>query len=84
MAVDNLTTSQPSNGRDLRGHLEIQKMGIVGIDSLDAVMHPAITNDLYFVADGSGGHVFAETLEEHNRNVVRWRKIEKERALLRN
>lgn len=44
-----------------------------GRDSLAAVMHPGKTNDLYFVADGEGGHVFSSTLEEHNRNVARWR-----------
>ena len=49
-----------------------------GRASIDAVLFPAKTSDLYFVADGSGGHVFAETLEEHNRNVARWRKIRPE------
>jgi UPF0755 protein len=47
-----------------------------GRDSMEAVLHPAATNDLYFVADGTGGHVFAATLEEHNANVQKWRKIE--------
>ncbi len=48
-----------------------------GQASLEAVLHPAATNALYFVADGSGGHVFAATLEEHNRNVANWRKLER-------
>lgn len=49
-----------------------------GVESLNAVFHPAQGNYLYFVADGSGGHVFAATLDEHNRNVARWRRIVRE------
>lgn len=49
-----------------------------GKAAMEAVLNPAQTKDLYFVADGSGGHVFAETLKEHNANVVKWRAIEKE------
>ncbi len=45
-----------------------------GRDSIAAVLNPARTDDLYFVADGKGGHVFAATLEEHNRNVRKWRR----------
>lgn len=44
-----------------------------GAATLRATAHPAATDDLYFVADGHGGHAFARTLDEHNRNVARWR-----------
>ncbi|WOI54761.1 endolytic transglycosylase MltG [Parvularcula sp. LCG005] len=50
-----------------------------GRESLAAVLNPADTKDLYFVADGTGGHVFATSLAEHNSNVAKWRKIERER-----
>lgn len=46
-----------------------------GRASIDAVLDPAPSGALYFVADGSGGHVFANTLEQHNRNVQRWYAI---------
>jgi UPF0755 protein len=46
--------------------------------ALRAVFYPAQTKYLYFVADGKGGHIFANTLKEHNMNVIRWREIEKE------
>ncbi len=49
-----------------------------GRDSLMAVLNPAPTRDLYFVADGSGGHTFTETLSDHNRNVARWRRLQRE------
>ena len=49
-----------------------------GRASIEAVLRPAKTKDLYFVADGSGGHVFAASLEEHNKNVFKWRKVERE------
>ncbi len=51
-----------------------------GKASLEAVLDPVQTQDLYFVADGSGGHVFARDLAGHNANVARWREIERARA----
>jgi len=51
-----------------------------GRAAMEAVANPARHRDLFFVADGTGGHVFAETLEQHNRNVANWRRIERERA----
>jgi UPF0755 protein len=46
-----------------------------GRAAIEAVLNPAAVDYLYFVADGSGGHAFARTLDEHNRNVALWRKI---------
>ena len=51
-----------------------------GKAALEAVANPSQTNELYFVADGTGGHVFAATLEEHNENVARWRQVEAKAA----
>ena len=44
--------------------------------SIEASLNPDTTPYVFFVADGSGGHAFAETLEEHNQNVAKWRAIE--------
>ena len=50
-----------------------------GRASIEAVLNPMQTDDIYFVADGTGGHAFAATLAEHQRNVANWRKIERKR-----
>jgi UPF0755 protein len=52
-----------------------------GKASIAAVLHPAKTKAIYFVADGTGGHVFADTLAEHNANVAKWRAIRRSRGV---
>jgi UPF0755 protein len=46
-----------------------------GKDAIEAVLNPAVSKDLYFVADGTGGHVFAANPDEQARNVAKWRRI---------
>jgi UPF0755 protein len=47
-----------------------------GRAAIEAALNPQASEYLFFVADGTGGHAFASTLAEHNRNVARWREIE--------
>ncbi len=49
-----------------------------GRAAMEAVVNPSRTKDIYFVADGTGGHAFAETLDQHRQNVQRWRQLEKD------
>lgn len=51
-----------------------------GRAAIEAALNPDSTPYIFFVADGTGGHAFAETLAQHNANVANWRKIEAERA----
>jgi UPF0755 protein len=51
-----------------------------GSASIAAVLDPAATKALYFVADGTGGHVFADTLEQHNANVAKWYALRRARG----
>ena len=51
-----------------------------GKAAIEAALSPAESDYLFFVADGTGGHAFAETLREHNANVARWRKFQAEQA----
>ena len=77
----------------LRGHLKIESpyntythnglppapIANVGVAALKAVLRPADTNYLYFVADGKGGHIFSKSYEEHQKHHADWREIKKER-----
>jgi UPF0755 protein len=49
-----------------------------GRDAIEAALSPAQTADLYFVADGTGGHAFSESLKEHNAAVQKWREVERQ------
>lgn len=51
-----------------------------GRASIKAALNPASTNYIFFVADGTGGHVFSDNLADHNRNVAKWRAIEAQRG----
>ena len=63
-----------------RAGLPIGPIANPGRDSIAAVLNPAETQAIYFVADGSGGHVFADTLQQHQANVQRWYAIRRQRG----
>lgn len=82
------TLGRPISRADLRAENPYNTYVIEGLPpgpianpgraALEAVINPARTNDLFFVADGTGGHAFAETYAEHQANVRKWREIERE------
>lgn len=78
--VSELRDPNPYNTRAIAG-LPIGPITNPGRAALEAVLDPAETAALYYVADGTGGHVFAETLDEHNANVRKWREFRKREGI---
>lgn len=89
-----VTKGKPLGRRILRSELEakngyntyamaglpIGPIANPGRESIAAVLDPAQTNAIYFVADGTGGHIFADTLDQHNANVRKWYALRRERG----
>lgn len=78
LSKKDLRTPTPYNTYTIYG-LPPTPISNPGRASIEAVLNPLETKALYFVADGTGGHAFANSLQEHNRNVAKWRRIERTR-----
>ncbi len=72
-----LRADHPYNTYQIDG-LPPEPIANAGRASIEAVLNPAESDNLFFVADGSGGHAFAVTLQEHNRNVAKWRRVQRQ------
>lgn len=79
LRVSELRSDTPYNTYRISG-LPPTPIANPGAAAIEAVLNPAETDDLFFVADGTGGHAFATNLRDHERNVAAWRRIERERA----
>jgi UPF0755 protein len=77
--LSELTSPSPYNTYMIDG-LPPTPIANPGREALAAVLDPPKTTELFFVADGSGGHAFASTYEDHRKNVERWRALEKSKA----
>ena len=73
-----LQSSTPYNTYVIKG-LPLTAIANPGEAALRAVLHPVVSKELYFVADGSGGHAFAKTLKQHNANVAKWRRFQRQK-----
>ena len=81
LTKDDVASDTPFNTYKIPG-LPPGPIANPGKASIEAVLNPPDTGYLYFVANGTGGHAFAKTLEEHNANVVKWRAIESGQAAM--
>jgi len=80
ISKSDLKSDNPYNTYRVRG-LPPTAIDHPGREAIEAVLHPLESNDLYFVADGSGGHAFSATLRQHRKNVRNWRRIKKKKKL---
>ena len=79
LTVSELAEATPYNTYKISG-LPPTPIANPGKAALEAVLNPPDTNELYFVANGSGGHSFSSSFADHQKNVAHWRDIERQRA----